>query len=385
MIILNYTDKCSGSATHVIRTTGASSILDYMLAPVELLNSIEKLVIDESTQYCPFRVIHKKKGNICKFSDHNSMILTIEVPRTTRKNVITELNFNLSPKNLLLFNEKMEEASCGVETHGCNAQNTYNKFEYLTMEVMHKTLASKQTVKKSGFVIHKKFSFIAKKISSLAKKGKIQRKIAREYREKLLQFQTDMVAERNAENLLKSVQNLTENDRFSVQKFWRARKMLRKTPDSITSVHRDGEVEVFNDHEIIEQYREEFDDRLSSVNIPQYLTEYKELTDELYRKIIETANKYPEPNFTMEELDSVIGSMNNGAPGPDRIPPKVFKSGGSNFRVFLLHVLNCIKNEKKVPVQWQNTNVIPIYKGKGPKKNLLNQRGIFLTQVVSKI
>ena len=382
--ILNFTDKCSGSITHVIRTTGASSVLDYMIAPLDLLDFIQHLQIDESTLYCPFRVIKRKKGNINKLSDHNAMILTMETPRVKKSKTGEKSRFNFCPKNLALFTERLETI-CATVTCGESAQNSYDILEAVTTDAMCQTLEQKQSNKANGFEVHKKFSHIAKKISKFAKKGKIQRRIARAYRQKLLEMHTDTIAAKNAENLVTSVQNLSENDRFSVQKFWRARKMMQKSPKSITSVHRDGGVEVFNDQEIVELYKEEFEDRLSSVEIAPNLTEYKDLTDNLYNTIIEQANKSSEPDFTMDELNQIIGGLKNGASGQDKISPKVFKAGGCNFRSFLLAVINQIKNEKKIPTQWENTNVIPLYKGKGSRKCLLNQRGIFLTQVVSKM
>ena len=38
-----------------------------------------------------------------------------------------------------------------------------------------------------------------------------------------------------------------------------------------------------------------------------------------------------------------------------------------------------------MPKQWNEVGVSPIYKNKGHKKDLVNQRGLFLTQVLSKI
>ena len=104
MTILNFTEKCSGTDTHVIRTTGASSVLDYMIAPAELMEFIQTLKIDEETLFCPFRVIHKKKGNVCKLSDHNAMILTMETPRVriNRNEEGDRVSFNFSPQNLVL-------------------------------------------------------------------------------------------------------------------------------------------------------------------------------------------------------------------------------------------------------------------------------------------
>ena len=45
--VLNFERKCSGKWTHVIRTTGASSVLDYVSVTSELLKNLKDMIIDE--------------------------------------------------------------------------------------------------------------------------------------------------------------------------------------------------------------------------------------------------------------------------------------------------------------------------------------------------
>ena len=48
-------------------------------------------------------------------------------------------------------------------------------------------------------------------------------------------------------------------------------------------------------------------------------------------------------------------------------------------------MFNQIKNINTVPHQWTQVQISTIYKNKGKRKRLLNQRGIFLKQVLSKM
>ena len=52
---------------------------------------------------------------------------------------------------------------------------------------------------------------------------------------------------------------------------------------------------------------------------------------------------------------------------------------------FLLQVVNAIKNQQKIPLQWMRMKIATMYKKKGSMKMLINQRGIFLTPVISKV
>ena len=55
------------------------------------------------------------------------------------------------------------------------------------------------------------------------------------------------------------------------------------------------------------------------------------------------------------------------------------------FQESVLNLLNGIKEENGMPRQWTQVQVSPIYKNKGKRKQLVNQRGLFLKQVLSKI
>ena len=48
-------------------------------------------------------------------------------------------------------------------------------------------------------------------------------------------------------------------------------------------------------------------------------------------------------------------------------------------------MFNSIKENKGIPSQWKNVQVSTIYKNTGKRKRLINQRGIFLKQVLSKM
>ena len=78
--------------------------------------------------------------------------------------------------------------------------------------------------------------------------------------------------------------------------------------------------------------------------------------------------------------------MNKGkSTGSDNIPAEVFIHCGDLLVNLLLQILNSIKNSDVIPEQWNRVVISTIYKNKGRKKELVNHRGIFLTQVISKI
>ena len=54
--VLNFSDKCTGKWTHVIRTREKKSVLDYIIVNDSLKLRVQSLLIDESMVLCPYRV-----------------------------------------------------------------------------------------------------------------------------------------------------------------------------------------------------------------------------------------------------------------------------------------------------------------------------------------
>jgi hypothetical protein len=227
---------------------------------------------------------------------------------------------------------------------------------------------------------------MSKNLIKFAARGKIQRKVAQQIREKIQQLNTEKVSKKNEEKLKNAVLTLSEKDQFSAQKFWKMMKTVKGSNQSCNSVLNQQGREVYGKEEIIEAYREEFDQRLSSVEIKPSLKNYEERTKELCQDIIKTVCSKKQPDFSMTELTNVLKHLKAGKScGPDQRPAEIYIHGGESFHHLLLVVINRLKNSQMTPTQWEMMTITTLYKGKGSKKDLVNQRGIFLTQVICKI
>ena len=77
--IMNFSEKCTGKWTRVERTTGESSVLDYLIVDNKLETKIAEFIIDESTVMCPFRTVTRNKKKMTIFSDHNAISLKMKI------------------------------------------------------------------------------------------------------------------------------------------------------------------------------------------------------------------------------------------------------------------------------------------------------------------
>ena len=77
-------------------------------------------------------------------------------------------------------------------------------------------------------------------------------------------------------------------------------------------------------------------------------------------------------------------TKSNRAPDRSKWKAEWIKKGREEMEKSLSKLFNRIEEERQVPRQWDQILIRSLHK-KGPKEDLGNQRGIFLTNIISKI
>jgi len=107
------------------------------------------------------------------------------------------------------------------------------------------------------------------------------------------------------------------------------------------------------------------------------------VNDGRHTKINKAEPLVPEPNafefeLAIEKLKSHI------SPGIDQIPAELIKAGGRTIHYEIHNLIIFIWNNEKLPEQWKELIIVPIYK-KGNKTDCSNYRGISLLPTTYKI
>ena len=92
--------------------------------------------------------------------------------------------------------------------------------------------------------------------------------------------------------------------------------------------------------------------------------------------------------WTMENLDKVLKSLkNNQSRDPMGMINELFKPGiiGEELKIATLNLMNNIKSFMYVPTNMQLANITTIFKNKGSRLIMSNERGIFILPVLRKI
>ena len=84
-------------------------------------------------------------------------------------------------------------------------------------------------------------------------------------------------------------------------------------------------------------------------------------------------------SISKEEVRENLQRMKNGkAVGPDDIPVEVRKCLGESALKFLTKLYNRTMESERMPEEWRDSVLIPIFKNKGDIQSCSNYRGIKL-------
>ena len=88
---------------------------------------------------------------------------------------------------------------------------------------------------------------------------------------------------------------------------------------------------------------------------------------------------------TLREIKQTTEKLSNSkVAGYDGIPAKLWKSGGNHLLEWLHEFLTLCWEEGKIPQDFKDATIIPIYKNKGNKTDCNNNSGITLLSITAK-
>ena len=135
---------------------------------------------------------------------------------------------------------------------------------------------------------------------------------------------------------------------------------------------------------LLKAYKERFENR----KIDPQLNKYKIIRDELCYKRLKHTSTITTPEWDIESLRFVLRSLKKGkARDPENMCNDLFKPdiAGIDFQNGLLFVLNSIKRKQILPKKMEKINITSIWKKKGSRNSIKNQRGICVGPVLRTI
>ena len=191
-----------------------------------------------------------------------------------------------------------------------------------------------------------------------------------EYRKKKA-FLTMTLQKAKKEAWEKFTQSL--NEESTSKEVWDKIRLLRNKKTNKNIILKSSSSFIHCPYQVGEILAQEFSTRGININIqnnPSFFT-------------YDNSSKYNN-NFTIHELKRALRMGSSNTPGPDNIPPEIYRHFNSSSQNQLLNIINYFWNTG-LPSQWKNSIIIPIHKPNKPPTNPASYRPISLTNSICKI
>ena len=266
-----------------------------------------------------------------------------------------------------------------------NVQEMYDKWEEKVMEARKRN----ETVKKSN---RKRKSKSMRKLMDEKKKLKADKKPGDEDRIKKLNELKEKILSEEHESyfrrLKRNCEEISKDGQFNSAGFWKLKKKMSRRKEVIHAVEdRDGNL-ITDNTKIINRYGEYFEDLLTTTNRKTKMAENEKVVRDVemkFEKMMEEAMKQPAVKTEEALVTKTIKDLKKGkARDSQDWNNEMMKDGGLEIIKSIEKMADRVKETYEIPEQWNSMMIKSIDK-QGKKEDLKNKRGLFLTNVVSKV
>ena len=167
------------------------------------------------------------------------------------------------------------------------------------------------------------------------------------------------------------------------------KKVFPKNAESLPFAKKDTKGKVISSqNELKKLYLDTFTQRLRHRPIKPDFDQIKVLNETLCEKRLQIAASNKSKPWNHKQLLKVLSSLKSGK---SRDPPglinEIFKPGvcGNDLQIYLLMMMNKIRDTLFIPKYLEYATIVSIYKGRGDKMCLENDRGIFVVNIFRSI
>ena len=402
LVVANTSPKCMGVITRQKQTQSGleKSVLDYILVCESLGSLMETLMIDEQrefvlTSYTNYRGVKKATP-----SDHNIMYCTFSLdyrikPKSLRKEIFCMRD---TEGQKTFFNETSgkKDLASSFSQPFCFSHNS-NVFFKKLKSCIHNSFKKVRIVKRgkkhektrsyTDLIMLKKhelshFLNVCKCPENLAK---VKQEIVA-----LDDYLAEEIGSRNAAVVKEHIASLeSDSGCFSNLKLWKLKRKLCPMSIEPPMVKKDDSGRLLTSPNGLKKlYLEAYRNRLRQRDMKAELMDVYFLKEELWKSRMIELDKQKTCEWAPSELKHSLKSLkSNKTPDPNGMINEIFKDGciGSDLEQALLHFFNGIKEHMYLPDFVIKQNISSIYKNKGSRMEIKNERGIFVLTTLKKI
>ena len=396
LCVVNNLDMCEGIITRRRQTIKKleESILDFYIVCEKILPFVKRMVIDEDQHYGLSNFSKVKGKHIVKKSDHNPVILELSLEYILKKHDrIETFNFRNKECQMKFYNSTSSTSSftnC-FQQAGSLAEQSQKWFKTLNKE-FHKSF---KKIRYTGRNKATKISEILDKRRNMLLKIKAckddEKDNLEEELNKIENEVCELVSEQNYKKVVENFKHLgNKAGQIQQQGIWNIkRKLFPKNKESLPFAKKDCDGKIItSQHQMKALYLDTFLHRLRHRPINKDYIKLKNLKEQLFKRRMEYSMNNKSKMWDKDQLLKVLKALkNNKSRDPHGMVNELFKPGviGDNLCKSVLMLFNKIKATMTIPRFMEYCNIIGIYKGKGEKMDLANDRGIFIVNIFRSI
>ena len=384
IVIMNESEICEGVVTRQHRSRlEEKSAIDFIIATYGASRKILKMHIDEEGHY---RMKNKTE------SDHNTILVDICLDRAPKnQQVVTKWNLNAPPEAWAFFQEQLckykglaVEIMSDIET---SISERYKKWDNLIQKAAWKSIG-KTTVKPGR----------APKPSLDMQKMRVERNEARKNFEKETDPTRKLICLNKYREKQEQVRALAEKEegervekRFEtmIQQgsngFWKERRVLNsdRTSDWMIVKDENGK-RMFDQEQNKDTIASYYEKLYSKGEVPPH--PFHEYVRETVQALSQDDSNNEQLDLlpTKTEIKKAIENKKNKKATSDW-KNEVIKKGGDPMVDLIYPVIRAFWNEEQAPKQWNEGVITNVWKGKGDREKMENQRGITVSSSVGTI
>ena len=234
------------------------------------------------------------------------------------------------------------------------------------------------------------------KLKKEAKEMKIDNDMREEINKKIIDIENAIgedVTHENYKVVVETLKDISEEGDINGSgrnKMWSLlKRKFPKLSKQIPIAKRDSRGNLITKHQDLKKlYLKTYKQRMRNRPMKPELHGFKIIKENLFDIRLKLAEAKKSDLWNMNDLEQAVKALkNNKSRDPNGWINELFMDGiaGNNLKLSLLHIFNKIKEENKIPGFIRRADVSTIYKGKGSKKELVNERGIFVVSILRSI
>ena len=376
--ILNASELCTGLWTRV--EGDIKSVIDYIITDAESAEALQQMNIDEGRTYAPTGMVDGKEI----YSDHNVMtakfnwIITVTKQKKDPYKTITN-------KGYAGIRRELEERKVSNIVDE-NIENYYETWKQLVSEIVqkHQTVVKKKNPRKKIKELIRLKKELRKRMKKSTTKG-------REMLIKEVKMVDEQIKDENNSQFKNKIEKVVEELRSSKgingPNMWEVLKKVRRKKTEPPTAVRDKEGNILEDSEEIKnRYLEHFVEVLKSpVAESAEEVRQEEMINGAFENIMKIAQREPVILTTMAEIEVAISELKKKKCKDGWGWKNEFIiEGGIEMKKSLLKLVNRMEVDGVTPQMWNSVLIKSAHK-KGSVLDLDNKRGLFITEIISKV